>query len=184
MPYHFIFLPGALYGTRYVSSVILYLHYFMTSCHSPCRIVIVFSGKTIQTIALIHCLLTHPALTKVSADGVNTPKSKRIFRRVLVVVPINVLVNWQSEMSKWVNELDVPKVRTYTLNDMAGKASTRDLDIKKNWVDRGGILFTSDHTLARFLKPLINKKEMSALRHEAFLSPGPDGTSHTEFSCL
>jgi SNF2 family DNA or RNA helicase len=131
----------------------------------------------LQTIALLHCLLTHPTLVKGADQGENRTagESPRLINRVLVIAPVNVLVNWQNELAKWVDDRAVPKVRTYVLNDMTGNASSRDKEIKKTWVSKGGILFASGETLRKFLKPLIDKKDKFADRHAAFFSPGPDG---------
>ena len=58
------------------------------------------------------------------------------------------------------------------LNDIPMKE--KDDIIKKKWFDQGGVLFTSDHTLRRFLKPLLEDKDKLPSRYAAFFSPGPD----------
>lgn len=47
-------------------------------------------GKTLQVIALIHTLFRNPKTTKV--------------KNVLLVVPANVLSNWECEFEKWIGE--------------------------------------------------------------------------------
>ena len=59
-------------------------------------------GKSLQTIALLHCLLTHPALAKEPSNGSTL---KRIVNRVLIVVPVNTLTNWRDEFRKWVSNI-------------------------------------------------------------------------------
>ena len=76
-------------------------------------------GKTFQTIALIHTLITHPRLFTFSEvrDGVRVeelseaptqkqkqapPKElKRVVRTVLVLCPLTVLRNWEQELRRW-----------------------------------------------------------------------------------
>lgn len=128
-----------------------------------------------QAIALLHCLLTHPALVKLVSKSENETalESKRLVSRVLIVVPVSVLVHWRNEFAKWLENFSLPKIRTFVLNEMTGK--DRDFEIKEKWGTNGGILFASPQTLLKFLKPSIDKKDEFADRHFAFFSPGPDG---------
>jgi len=136
-------------------------------------------GKTLQTIALLHCLLTHPSLVKCKdLNGMGEIRdSQRLIQRVLVIVPVNVLVNWQNELAKWVDNLAVPKIPTYNLNNMPKNATAREDEVKRTWGTKGGILFTSGQTLLTFLKPVIDRKDEFPYRYAAFFSPGPDGKS-------
>ena len=47
-------------------------------------------GKTLQLITLVHTLLTHKKETKCE--------------RVLILMPVNVLLNWKAEFIKWTKE--------------------------------------------------------------------------------
>ncbi|CAD5206323.1 unnamed protein product [Bursaphelenchus okinawaensis] len=48
-------------------------------------------GKTLQVIAFLYTILSHPKINKV-------------VRKAMVVVPKNVVINWQQEFEKWVFE--------------------------------------------------------------------------------
>jgi hypothetical protein len=139
--------------------------------------VVLILGKTLQTIALLHCLLTHPALVDTHSQGTESALcNHRLIHRVLAIVPVNVLVNWEQEIEKWVDRRAVPKIRTYNLNNMQKKfEADRDNEIKNTWIANGGILFASPDTLRSYLNSSLEKENVSSFRYSAFFSPGPDG---------
>ncbi len=49
-------------------------------------------GKTLQVVTLIHTLLANQEETKIE--------------RVLIMLPVNVLLNWENEIDKWTSECD------------------------------------------------------------------------------
>ncbi|RNA34804.1 Transcriptional regulator ATRX, partial [Brachionus plicatilis] len=65
-------------------------------------------GKTFQVIALVHTLLTNRDLTKC--------------KRVLVLLPVNVLTNWKNEFRKWTRPCQ-KQITVYLLPNEKGFSS-------------------------------------------------------------
>lgn len=132
-------------------------------------------GKSIQTISLVHTLLTHPLLSL---------NEKQIIRRVLLLVPVNTLANWQAEFAKWCGEVghwddefaktcgkDIPSFSLYNYNE-AKDAKTRRM-LVANWYANGGVLCCSFKTFYH-----ASKNGDDTLK-KCFLKPGPDRKSYT-----
>ncbi len=61
-------------------------------------------GRTsLQVVDLVHACLTHPPLEL---------RGERIIRRVLLLVPFNILANWQAEFERWIGN-DIPESCLY-----------------------------------------------------------------------
>lgn len=120
-----------------------------------------YHRKSLQVISLVHTLLTHPRITL---------QGKRIINRVLLIVPVNILVNWQAEFDKWCVK-DMPKFQLYNFSDI--KETSARLCLAENWFKNGGVLFCS---IGIFTK-LSKKGSESDVLKQCFLKPGPDRKS-------
>ncbi|XP_028163284.1 uncharacterized protein LOC114354895 isoform X2 [Ostrinia furnacalis] len=126
-------------------------------------------GKTLQVLALLHTVLTHPRVG---------------MQRVLVCCPLSTVLNWVDEIHKWIgpvtNQIKPAKLRrklqVFELSKLK-KTSNRAYQLE-DWYNGGGIfiigyeLFRSLTTLDPFLddvRPAIVNKIRTAL-----LDPGPD----------
>lgn len=49
-----------------------------------------YSGKSLQVVALTHTLLMHKTLTNVE--------------KILILCPVSVILNWVNEFTKWITE--------------------------------------------------------------------------------
>lgn len=100
-------------------------------------------GKTFQVISLVHTLIVNRELTGI--------------RRVLVLMPVNVLTNWRHEITMWTQRCR-EKLRVYELPTDRG--NERDLvrarvaELEK-WFDRGGVFLIS---YAMFVRLVQGKK--------------------------
>lgn len=82
--------------------------------------------------------------------------------KVLLVAPVNTLVNWEAEFAKWTRGLN-QKITLHNLGD--GDKRFREKQIGQ-WDEMGGVLLTSDAVF----RNLSKVKELE----ESLLSPGPD----------
>nr|XP_049700819.1 uncharacterized protein LOC110378333 isoform X3 [Helicoverpa armigera] len=117
-------------------------------------------GKTLQVLALLHTVLTHP--------GVN-------MQRVLVCCPLSTVLNWVDEIHKWIGPV-TNEIKVFELSKLK-KTYERAYQLE-DWYNGGGIfiigyeLFRSLTTLDPYLddvRPTIVNKIRTAL-----LDPGPD----------
>lgn len=106
-------------------------------------------GKTFQVISLVHTLIVNRELTGI--------------RRVLVLMPVNVLTNWRHEIAMWTQRCR-EKMRVYELPSDRG--NERDLvrarvaELEK-WFDRGGVFLISYAMFVRLVQgkePFFNEK--------------------------
>ncbi len=132
-------------------------------------------GKSVQTISLVHTLLTHPLLRL---------NENQIIKRVLLLVPVNTLANWQAEFARWCGEFgdwdaefaktcgkDIPSFCLYNYNEV-NDAKTRRM-LVANWYARGGVICCSFKTFYHALKNGDDTLK------KYFLKPGPDRKSYS-----
>ncbi|CAG4986986.1 unnamed protein product [Colias eurytheme] len=126
-------------------------------------------GKTLQVLALLHTVLTHPMLN---------------MKRVLVCCPLSTVLNWVDEIHKWIDPVTDKikpkkmrrKLQTFELSKL--KRTYERAYQLEDWYNNGGIfiigyeLFRSLTTLDSeidHVRPTYIKKIRTAL-----LDPGPD----------
>ncbi|XP_072392281.1 uncharacterized protein XNP isoform X2 [Diabrotica undecimpunctata] len=115
-------------------------------------------GKTLQVISLTHTLLNHSKKTKVE--------------KVMVVCPINTVLNWKSEYKKW-----MPSNSAVDVYELATSKKNYDRAyVVQNWHEDGGVLIIG-YNLFRLLSNPTNKKLTKKMRTtflEGLVDPGPD----------
>jgi transcriptional regulator ATRX len=120
-------------------------------------------GKTLQVIALVHTVMMNHQLTNV--------------KRVLVLLPVNVLTNWRNEFTIW-TEKCANKVKIYELP--SEKGLERDLvrariKVLSTWFEKGGVLLAG-YTLFSMLvqgKKIKPKKYVEEFK-QYLARPGAD----------
>ncbi|XP_022801079.1 transcriptional regulator ATRX-like isoform X2 [Stylophora pistillata] len=114
-------------------------------------------GKTLQVVALVHTLMTHPDIKLQS---------------VLVVAPLNTVLNWQVEFEKWLAVDD--RLEVYILQE-AGGNNWRRVDMLKHWMRHGGVMIMG-YSLYRNLSQCyrIRSKHQKKAFQESLVDPGPD----------
>lgn len=119
-------------------------------------------GKTLQVIAFLHTIMTNPL-------------TKEKFSHILIIVPTNVIENWDSEFSTWFNLCGLQGDLRITKFSSATKIARR-VDILDDWYLTGGILLiTKDLFVSLTVGKSKNKKphEEEAF-HRYLFNPGPD----------
>ncbi|CAH1126465.1 unnamed protein product [Ceutorhynchus assimilis] len=118
-------------------------------------------GKTLQVIALAHTLLMNQEKTKVE--------------RIMVVCPVNTVINWKNEFRKW-----MPKTDDFDIYELVScKTSSVNQErnyIIKCWHDDGGVLIIG-YNMFRTLSNPDNKTLSKKLRQSlqtGLVDPGPD----------
>ena len=112
-------------------------------------------------VTLLHTLLTHPRLVRKDSGN----QSTRLVNRVLLTVPVNTLVNWKAEFTKWIVDLPPVTLFDYTSTGYNG----REL-LAEAWAKQGGIMLITYDTLARTIKKKDNQNLVRILQ-----APGADG---------
>ncbi|KAJ8925712.1 hypothetical protein NQ315_009559 [Exocentrus adspersus] len=115
-------------------------------------------GKTLQVIALSHTLLTNSDTTEV--------------RKVLVVCPLNTVLNWKSEFKKW-----LPRDSELEVHELVSCRQNYERQYKvKEWHEDGGVLIIGYQMFRNLTNP-DNKKLSKKMRNvfcEGLVDPGPD----------
>lgn len=115
-------------------------------------------GKTFQVISLIHCLLTNE-------------ETKKFFKKVLILTPVNVLENWVKEFERWITP-DQPPIKLHKFYDC--KNYLEKIKTMKNFQELGGVLIMG---IINFGELVMKKddnepEEFFLLAKDVFLEPG------------
>ncbi|CAH2089342.1 unnamed protein product [Euphydryas editha] len=117
-------------------------------------------GKTLQVLALLHTVLTHPKVN---------------MRRVLVCCPLSTVLNWVDEINKWIGPV-TDKIKVFELSKL--KKTYQRAHQLMDWYNGGGILIIG-YELFRSLTTLdpmldnVRPTNVTKIR-TALLNPGPD----------
>ncbi|CAH2042167.1 unnamed protein product, partial [Iphiclides podalirius] len=117
-------------------------------------------GKTLQVLALLHTVLTHPHVG---------------MQRVLVCCPLSTVLNWVDEIHKWIGPV-TNNIKVFELSKLK-KTYQRAYQLE-DWYNGGGI-FIIGYELFRNLSTLDPKLDglrptIVAKIRAALLDPGPD----------
>lgn len=97
-------------------------------------------GKTLQMVALVHTLIVNKELTKIN--------------RVLVLMPVNVIMNWRNEFNIWTQHCS-KRVSMFDLNN--NSSGVKDLTRARvsrleRWFEVGGVFFMGYNMFARLVQ--------------------------------
>ncbi|KAJ3175381.1 hypothetical protein HDU87_006201 [Geranomyces variabilis] len=108
-------------------------------------------GKTLQVIAFLYTLMT-----EISKNNPAIPEHIRP-GRILIIAPVNVLLNWKAEFLKW-----IPVYHREPLREIAvlhSAATETRLNTIQRWHSRGGVLIAGYEAMVGLRKayPAENK---------------------------
>ena len=122
-------------------------------------------GKTLQVIALIHTLLKNQNITKCN--------------RVLILMPINVIRNWENEFDKWTRSCEY-KIPVYEMtnderilaNEPKNNKRLKDLE---RWTQNGGVFLMGYTMFANLVHgKFLRNSTLCEKFKKCLVKPGPD----------
>ena len=119
-------------------------------------------GKTFQTVALIHTLFKNQTQTKV--------------HKVLILMPINVLINWKNEFKKWTTNC-ATKLNVYDLSNLTTglDATKQRVNTLEKWFNNGGIFLMGYTMFTRLVQGTnIKSKALKDRINKCLTKPGAD----------
>lgn len=132
------------------------------------------SGKTLSTLSFIATILSNPVISSLREPRSSHP----LISRVLIICPVNVLVNWGLEFQRWIPQ--ECRIKQYTVDANLKRASR--LETLQSWYNRGGICIIGKELFCIMVEEAKkdNGKECPEnslpLRNAStfLISPGPD----------
>jgi SNF2 family DNA or RNA helicase len=138
------------------------------------------SGKTLSTLAFIATLLSNPVLQSITLPNSN---QRSLISRVLIICPVNVLVNWGVEFQRWVAR-DC-RVNQFTID--ANMKRSKRFETLQSWYHRGGVCIMGKELYCNLIEE--SKKEQTKepvvdLKPSPFGRVGPGRTPFTVLTFL
>lgn len=118
-------------------------------------------GKTLQVITLVHTLIANGDKTGVT--------------RVLVVCPLNTVLNWVNEFHKWLRGIKgAEDVEVYEINKL--KQNVDRANKLMEWHNEGGVMILSYDMFRNLSNDTGNRlrKKIKESLQTSLLDPGPD----------
>jgi transcriptional regulator ATRX len=138
------------------------------------------SGKTLSTLSFIATLLTNPALQSITVPTASQRVS--FISRVLIICPVNVLVNWGVEFQRWVAR-DC-RINLFTVD--ANMKRSKRFETLQAWYHRGGVCIIGKELYCNLIEE--SKKEQSKESvpdpRPSFFGKAPHGNPFTVLTFL
>lgn len=121
-------------------------------------------GKTFQMVAFLHTIMNN----KHTCDK---------FKRVLIIVPLNVAKNWVCEFDKWFKECNIDD--TISIFEMINSKRLKDrIDLLNMWFHQGGVMIITINLFSILLQGKnLTKKQRERdqpIVRKCLLDPGAD----------
>jgi len=115
-------------------------------------------GKTLQVVALVHTLINNQDVTNV--------------KRVLILLPVNVQINWKCEFKKWTAGCS-RKLAVFDLpNEKTSNVVKERVKVVENWKNRGGVFLIGYTMFTRLVQGMgIKSKDLRQRMLKALTSP-------------
>lgn len=111
-----------------------------------------FTGKSLQVVTLVHTLLNNPNLRPQRGDD-----SKPFVGKILLIVPVNTIANWNNEFDKWTKDTN----RTVPVYDVSTLLKEARSQLVLTWSRRGSVLLVGSDMYTRLIK---NDQKLAKVR--------------------
>lgn len=101
------------------------------------------TGKSLQVVTLVHTLLNNPNLRPQRGND-----TKPFVGRILLIVPVNTIANWNNEFDKWTKDTN-SAVQVYDVSTLLKEARSQ---LVLTWSRRGGVLLVGSDMYTRLIK--------------------------------
>ena len=108
-------------------------------------------GKTLSTIAILHTMMTHPSMLLSNGEF--------LLKKVLLIVPVNTIANWESEFDAWLRD-ERHQIVVHNFSEVDAKARGKKV---QQWSDYGGVLLISERTFQPEIFSLLKTPDVVCL---------------------